>query len=211
MPTANRRQPARLKYYSSAGDDGTTGLLGEGRVKKYHPRPEAYGTVDEAQAALAVARAAMKDQAAAEVILQTQRDLYHLMAELAATRETAPQFRVIDPARVTWLEEQTDRFGDQLSLPKEFTLSGDSLSGAYLELARAIVRRAERQAVRLFDDGLIENRELMRYLNRLSALCFVLSRYEDAVSGQSAIRLAKTDRRRPRKKKEVHARRAAPS
>jgi cob(I)alamin adenosyltransferase len=79
-----------IRFYTTDGDDGTTGLLGEGRVRKYHPRPETYGEVDEAQSALGVARAAMQERSAAEVILQVQRDLYHMMAELAATPEAAP-------------------------------------------------------------------------------------------------------------------------
>jgi cob(I)alamin adenosyltransferase len=192
---------APMKYYTTTGDDGTTGLLGEGRVKKYHPRPDAYGTVDEAQAALGVARAAMQDRAAAEVILQVQRDLYHLMAELAATKDAAAQFRRIDAARVAWLGAQTDLFGDQLTLPREFTVTGDSLSGAYLDLARAIVRRAERLIVKMADDALIENRDLLRYLNRLSALCFVLSRREDALSGQGVAKLSKVAAPKSRKRK----------
>jgi len=187
-----------VKYYTATGDDGTTGLLGEGRVKKYHPRPEAYGTVDEAQAALGIARAAMYDRAAADVVLQVQRDLYHLMAELAATKDAAAKFRQIDAARVAWLTAQTDHYGDQLTLPREFTVTGDSLAGAYLDLARAIVRRAERLIVKMADDALIENRDLIRYVNRLSALCFVLSRREDALSGHGAAKLSKGDGRKIR-------------
>jgi cob(I)alamin adenosyltransferase len=182
-----------LKFYTATGDDGTTGLLGEGRVKKYHPQPEAYGTVDEAQAALGVARAAMADREAGQIVLESQRDLYHLMAELAATKEAAPRFRKIDPARVAWLEVQTDHYGAQITLPPEFVIGGDSVPGAALDLARTVIRRAERLVVQLYDEGLIENVELIRYLNRLSSLAFVLARYEDALSGQSTVRLAKTD------------------
>lgn len=180
-----------FKYYTADGDDGTTGLLGEGRVKKYHPRPMAYGDVDEAQAVLGVARAAVQGKDVAAVVLQAQRDLYHLMAELAATEETAPQFRRIDAARVAWLEAQTDAFGERIALPREFTVGGDSTAGAALDVARTVVRRAERRVVRLYDDGLIQNGELIRYLNRLSSLLFVLSRYEDAVGGQSKVKLGK--------------------
>ncbi|MBN1431064.1 MAG: cob(I)yrinic acid a,c-diamide adenosyltransferase [Anaerolineae bacterium] len=179
------------KFYSTTGDDGTTGLLGEGRVRKYHPRPEAYGTADEAQAAMGVARAAMQDQEAAEIVLQIQRDLYHLMAEMSATKDVAAQFRKIDAERVSWIEAQTDAYGKRLNLPKEFTVSGDTASGAALDLARTIVRRAERQVVRLFDEGLIENRDLIRYINRVSALLFVLSRHEDAIATRGDLRLAK--------------------
>lgn len=185
-----------VKFYTAAGDDGTTGVLGAGRVKKYHPRPAAVGDVDEAQAALGVARAVMQDTDAAATVLQAQRDLYHLMAEVSATPEAAPQFRQIDEGRVQWLEAQTDAYGERISLPREFTVGGDSLPGAALDLARTVVRRAERAVVRLFDEGYVENPALLAYLNRLSSLLFVLSRYEDALSGQSAVRLAKEDESR---------------
>lgn len=180
-----------MKFYTETGDDGTTGLLGEGRVPKYHPRPASYGEVDEVQAALGVARAHLEDPGINAALLQAQRDLYGLMAELAATPENAAKFRTIDAERVAWVAERTDHFGDQITLPPEFTISGDSPAGAYLDLARAIARRAERQVVRLYDEGMIENVELIRYLNRLSSLLFVLSRYADAFSGVSSVRLAK--------------------
>ncbi len=182
-----------IKFYTAAGDDGTTGLLGAGRVKKYHPRPAAVGDVDEAQAALGAARASMQDADAAAAVLQAQRDLYLLMAELAATPDAAPQFRQIDEERVQWLETQTDTYGQRIDLPREFTVGGDSIPGAALDLARTVVRRAERAVVRLFDEGYVENPALLAYLNRLSSLLFVLSRYEDALGGQSAVRLAKGD------------------
>lgn len=183
--------PDKFKMYTTTGDDGTTGLLGNARVKKYHPRPEAYGHVDETQAAMGMARAVMQDSQAGEVILKAQRDLYSLMSELAATRDAAEQFRTITTDSVTWLEERTDAFTAKITLPREFTVSGDSVPGAALDYARTVCRRAERHVVRLLDEGYIENAELVRYLNRLSSLLFVLSRYEDAVSGQSSVRLAK--------------------
>jgi cob(I)alamin adenosyltransferase len=180
-----------MKYYTATGDDGTTGLLGEGRVKKYHARPEACGTVDEAQAALGMSRAVMQDQEAALILLEVQRDLYHLMAEIASTKESAAQFRLVDSERVEWLEGVIDTYSARIEIPKEFTLSGATVSGAALDVARTVVRRAERLSVRLLDDGLIENRDLIRYLNRLSTLCFVFSRHEDALGGAEKITLAK--------------------
>jgi cob(I)alamin adenosyltransferase len=135
----------------------------------------------------------MRDAEAAQVVLRAQRDLYHLMAELAATVEHQPTFRKIDAGRVAWLEQQTDHYGARITLPPEFVISGDSAPGAALDLARTVIRRAERLAVRLLDDGLIENAELVRYLNRLSSLAFVLARFEDAVSGVSRVTLARGD------------------
>lgn len=180
-----------MKFYSATGDDGTTGLLGEGRVPKYHPQPEAFGAVDEASAALGAARAVMKDHEAAAVALQVQRDLYHLMAELAATPKAAPRFRKINAARVAWLEAQIDSYGARIPPMDEFVAPGDTFSGALLDLARTIVRRAERRVVKLRDDGLVSNNDLIRYLNRLSSLCFVLARCEDALGGADTPTLAK--------------------
>lgn len=180
-----------IKFYTAEGDDGTTGLLGKGRVKKYHPRPAACGDVDETQAALGMARAVMQSDEAGAVVLRIQRDLYHLMSEIAATPEAAEQFRTINGEHVEWLAEQTDHYGAQLDLPKAFTVGGDSVPGAALDFARTVSRRAERTVIRLLDEGYIENEYLVAYLNRLSSLLYVLSRYEDALSGQSTVRLAK--------------------
>ncbi len=178
-------------FYTRAGDDGYTSLLGEGRVAKYTLQPEAYGTVDEASAAMGVARAAAQSTRTQQLLLTAQRDLYHMMAELASTQQTAPLFRKVDARRVAWLEEQTDAVTALITLPKDFVVPGDSLPGAYLDLARTIVRRAERLVVRLIHDGLVENVELMRYLNRLSSLLFVLALYENALAGVSQVTLAK--------------------
>ncbi len=177
-------------WYTATGDDGTTSLLGDARVPKYHPQPETYGTVDEASAALGLARALAGRPETQEIILQVQRDLYQMMAELAATPAAAAQFRAIDAGRVDWLSESIDRFGQQIELPREFVVPGDTPAGAALDVARTVVRRAERLAVRLCDDGLCHNGEIVRYLNRLSSLCFVLARYEDAAGGVQSATLA---------------------
>ncbi|MCL4505451.1 MAG: cob(I)yrinic acid a,c-diamide adenosyltransferase [Chloroflexi bacterium] len=179
------------QLYTRTGDDGYTGLLGEGRVAKYMPQPEAYGTVDEASAAIGIARAASLDERTRQLLLTVQRDLYKLMAELAATQQTAERFRSIDEARVSWLEQQTDSITALVVLPHEFVIPGDTLPGAYMDLARAIVRRAERIVVHLLHDGIIDNVELVRYLNRLSSLLFVLALHENALAGAAQVTLAK--------------------
>jgi cob(I)alamin adenosyltransferase len=179
------------QLYTRTGDDGFTGLLGEGRVAKYMPQPEAYGTVDEASAAIGIARAGALSVRGKELMLAAQRDLYWMMAELAATQQVAPQFRRIDAERVRWLESATDEITALIVMPKEFVVPGDTLSGAHLDLARTIVRRAERVVVKLVHDGLVENMELVRYLNRLSSLLFVLGLYESALAGVTTVTLAK--------------------
>jgi len=152
-------------------------------VTKYHARIEAVGTLDESTAALGLARAQCLDSRSAPIILEAQRDLYKLMAEVAATPENAERFHFIDSARVAWLEEQTDALSKLVEIPKEFILPGDSLAGAALSLARAIVRRAERRVVELHDEQEVSNPDLQRYLNRLSSLCFVLELLENKAAG----------------------------
>jgi cob(I)alamin adenosyltransferase len=178
-------------YYTRTGDEGFTGLLGEGRIPKYHLRMEAVGTVDEATAALGVARAACRTEQAKTTLLVAQRDLYHLMAELSATPQNAARFRVIDAERVNWLEQQADALGAQVNMPREFIIPGDTTAGAALDLGRAIVRRAERLLAQLLHNLEIENPDLLRYLNRLSSLCFVLELYENQAAGQDSPTLAK--------------------
>ena len=181
-----------MSFYTTKGDDGTTNLLGEGRVTKYHARIEAVGTLDESTAALGLARAQCRDPHTAPILLAAQRDLYKLMAEVAATPENAESFHFIDVARVAWLEGQTDACSALVDMPKEFILPGDSLAGAALSLARTIVRRAERRVVELFDAGEVRNPNLQRYLNRLSSLCFVLELLENKAAGNPTT-LAKQD------------------
>jgi cob(I)alamin adenosyltransferase len=178
-------------FYTKTGDDGCSGLLGEGRVPKFDPRLEAVGTLDEATAALGLARASCLDSHTAPLLLQVQRDLYGLMAEVAATPENASRFRSITAEKVIWLEQNTDGLSSQVELPKDFILPGDSLAGAALALARTVVRRAERRVVQLVHAGELKNLDLLRYLNRLSSLCFALELVENQAAGKAKPTLAK--------------------
>ncbi len=166
-----------------SGDDGYTGLLGEGRVPKYHPRPEAYGAVDEASAALGLARALTDSMAIAQVVKTIQRDLVKLMTELAVVDPSSSKFDPFDAERVAWLERQVESLEEQVELPSEFVLGGDVPAGAAFDLARAVVRRAERRVSKLFHEGEIHNPELLRYLNRLSSFCFLLFLNEYKLAG----------------------------
>jgi cob(I)alamin adenosyltransferase len=179
------------KYYTRTGDDGTTGLLGEGRVPKNHPIPEAIGAIDEATAALGLARATCHDPAVQSLLPRIQRDLYHLMSEIAATQENAARFRKIDGGRVAWIEGQIETFGERVEMPKEFILPGDTEAGGTLALARTVIRRAERKVARLYHDGALENNAVLQYLNRLSSLCFLLEILENRLGGVENLSLAK--------------------
>jgi len=165
--------------YTRTGDDGTTGLLGEGRLPKYHPRLEALGTLDEASAALGLARSLCKAEQTGPLLVEVQRDLYALMAEVAATPENAARLRTLGLGRVKWLESQAEAVSAILPIPEGFILPGDSPGAAAMSLARTIVRRAERRVAGLLDQGEIENQILLQYLNRLSSLCFALELLEN--------------------------------
>ncbi|MBL7164050.1 MAG: cob(I)yrinic acid a,c-diamide adenosyltransferase [Anaerolineales bacterium] len=173
------------KYYTRTGDDGTTGILGGGRLPKNHPRLEAVGVIDEVTAALGVARANSQTERCAEIILSVQGDLYTLMSEVAALPEHAEKFRTIDEAKVTWLEKQIETIQSSVKPPKEFIIPGDTSAGAVLDLARTIVRRAERRAAGLYHNGDLENVQVLRYLNRLSSLCFALELLETQAGGKN--------------------------
>ena len=150
---------------------------------KYDARIEALGTLDESNAALGVARASARDARSAPLLLEAQRDLYRLMAEVASTPENATRFH-FDAKRVDWVEEQIESLSKTIEMPKEFILPGDSAAGAALSLARAIVRRAERRVVELFDNEHVTNPVLQKYLNRLSSLLFVLELIENKAAGR---------------------------
>ncbi len=177
-------------FYTQTGDEGNTGLLGEGRVTKFDLRIEALGALDEATAVLGLARVSATAPQIEPIILEVQHDLYKLMSEVGATPENAEKFRFIDSARVKWLETQTDAITADMEMPGEFILPGESHSSAVLALARTIVRRAERRVVELHHAGGLGNMSLLAYLNRLSSLCFALELFETRQAGRS-IRMAK--------------------
>jgi cob(I)alamin adenosyltransferase len=181
------------KWYTGAGDDGYTGVLGRERVPKYSARPEAYGTVDEASAFLGLARAQARDPRTVEVVLVVQRDLYAMMADLATLPETATRDPWLSIDRLPWLEHMTDALGAEIEMPRAFIVSGDSVAGATMEIARTIVRRAERLVARLTHDGELRDDIPLRYLNRLSSLLFVIGRVEDRAAGVTSFTLASSE------------------
>lgn len=171
------------KVTTGEGDTGYTGLLGEQRVPKYDPRPDTFGTVDEATSALGLARAAATDPQVKQIILQVQQELYLLMGELATPPENYEKMGLrMTVEHVKRLEEVEEALKQEVEIPNKFIIPGDTLDGAALDLARAIIRRAERMAVKLLHDGVIQNGEVVRYLNRLSDLIFILARYIEVKS-----------------------------
>ncbi|MFL5587010.1 MAG: cob(I)yrinic acid a,c-diamide adenosyltransferase [Ktedonobacteraceae bacterium] len=171
------------KVTTGTGDAGYTGLLGSERVAKYDPRPDTFGTLDEATSALGLARATTQDPKVKEIIYRIQNELYLLMGELATTPENYEKMGLRMTAdHVHWLEQVEESLKQEVEIPNKFIIPGDTLDGAALDLARTIIRRAERMAVKLLHDGVIQNGEVIRYLNRLSDLVFILARYIEVKS-----------------------------
>lgn len=169
-----------MSWYTKKGDDGTTGLLFGGRVRKDDPAPRAYGAVDEAQAAFGLARAEAKPGGELDsILLGVERDLYVLMAELA----TAPENRrkltagstLVTPEMVEEVGRLTDEVSTRFEMPRDFVLPGASRCSAALELARTVVRRAERDALSVAAEG----SSVLPYLNRLSSLAWALARWQE--------------------------------
>jgi cob(I)alamin adenosyltransferase len=168
--------PRRMKIYTKTGDDGTTGLFGGGRVKKASSRVDAYGTVDELNATLGLARAAKLEADTEAVLAQVQVDLFTLGAELACVpgKESKLNMKLLDETDSGRLEAAIDAAEAHCTPLKYFVLPGGSPQAAALHLARTVCRRAERAVLALEDAP--ARAELVIYLNRLSDLLFVLAR-----------------------------------
>ena len=165
------------------GDSGDTGLLYGGRVRKTDARVDAYGAGDEAVSALGLARALSQDPWVREQVYHIQRDLFTLNGELATDIESRhlleKHFAVVTPQMTERLDNLLAELESKVTLPRSFIIPGGSPASGAMDLARTVVRRAERAAVALADSGELPNTEVVRYLNRLSDCLFMLARYED--------------------------------
>jgi cob(I)alamin adenosyltransferase len=192
---------------TTKGDDGTTGLLyGGSRIDKDDARTEAYGTIDEAVAALGLARASIGAGRRArlatpvgelgDLILRFQRELFVVGAELATNPDAWGRLEDgrtrVSAAMVEDLERVLVALEAHIEMPREFVVPGETTTSAALELARTILRRAERRAVALRRDGLVPGDDLIPYLNRLADLVWVLARAAEQAEARSA-----TPARRP--------------
>jgi cob(I)alamin adenosyltransferase len=169
-----------MTFYTRKGDDGSTGLLYGGRVAKDDARPEAGGAVDEAQAAIGAARAeAPRGGELDELLVSVERDLYVLMAELATLPENhhklTPGASLVTPEMVARIEAATDDLATRFAMPTEFVLPGQDRVSALLDVARTVVRRAERRAVGVAPPP----SSVVPYLNRLSSLLWAAARWQE--------------------------------
>jgi cob(I)alamin adenosyltransferase len=169
---------------AGGGDDGTTGLLGGGRVRKDDPRIEAYGTVDEASSAIGLAKSLSAHARVRAICEEVQRGLYALGAELATNPTSRASFASATSSGVERLEVIMAELEKSVSMPEGFILPGSTPASAAMDLARTVTRRAERRCLTLEQGGGLDNPEVRRWLNRLSLLLFVLARYEEDLSGR---------------------------
>lgn len=183
----------RMVDLAGSGDDGTTGLLGGGRVEKDDSRIEAYGTIDEASSAIGLARSLSSDARVREICEEAQRGLYRVGAELATNPKSKARFSVTGEAEVERIAELMTELETAVSMPDGFILPGSTPASAALDVARAVTRRAERRCLSMERATGASKPYVRRWLNRLSLLLFVLARYEESRAGK----VAKPARARP--------------
>lgn len=166
------------KIYTRTGDDGTTGLVRGPRRSKADLRVDAYGTVDELNSLIGMARTGTQSMPKIDTILaRIQNDLFDLGSDLATPGADAPDEKSlrVTPPQTDWLEKQIDHFNDGLEPLTSFVLPGGTPLAAEMHIARTVARRAERLVVALAAEEEV-NAEALRYINRLSDLLFVLAR-----------------------------------
>jgi cob(I)alamin adenosyltransferase len=173
------------KIYTRKGDDGTTSLWYGGRVPKHHRRTEAYGSIDEACAELGVARAlcGTDETELAADILRLQDDLFIAAAELATAPEASDRLEDgisrTTEEMVAGLEERIDRYMGEVELPPQFVIPGGNRLSAQLDVARTVIRRAERHITALGEAGELATETVIHYVNRASDLAYAMARFAD--------------------------------
>lgn len=174
-----------MSIATRTGDSGTTGLMYNRRVSKCHARVEAYGTVDELNSALGLARATTPHAHLREILLRVQQDLVTVMGELATAVEDLPRYTADGYPLVTpSLTERIDRHLQEIEAQnlkfKGWAIPGATPDAAAIDLARSIARRAERRACALHEADQLRNAEILIFLNRLSDLLWLLARWVEA-------------------------------
>lgn len=179
-------------FYTGKGDRGNTGRLsGSGRIPKNSELIEAIGTIDEATAAIGMARALAESERLKEALPTVQRHIYRLMSHLSAVPEARRQYGGLSSQEVTWLQSLIADLEREIPPLTDFVLPGDSPASAAFHVARTVVRRAERRLVAFAEAESHIGQDNLAYMNRLSSLMFVAALYEDQHNGTTP-RLAKS-------------------
>lgn len=166
-----------IKVYTKTGDNGQTSLIDGSRIKKSDIRIVTYGTIDEANSVLGIARTVIKDEEMKEIILKIQKELFQIGAELASIGTKDYKYR-IDECNIKFLELIIDKYEELTNLPNGFIVPGGNFASSQLDVARTIIRRAERYAT-LINEKFNMNANLIKYINRLSDMIYTFARYLD--------------------------------
>lgn len=162
------------------GDSGYTSLLRGQKVPKYHLVTEAVGSLDEANSHLGLARSVTGGRKIKRILLQVQKHIFTIGSELSVPKgRGAPPKKQITEADIVWLEKLIEDFEEVLSLPPGFVAFGQEMSSSHMDVARTSIRKAERTAARMKDESMVQNVSVLKYLNRLSDLIFVLACFEE--------------------------------
>lgn len=173
-----RERQVEVITFSKKGDGGETSLLTGERVSKASLRPETYGTLDEASSVLGLAKAFSNNDKVRQMVHTIQEDLLLLGAQLACSAEKRCEWRV-ESHHVHRLEQWIDDLQREVPLPRHFVFPGTNPVSASLDVARTVVRRAERRAAGMKEAGMLEDPLVQAYLNRLADLLFTLARYAE--------------------------------
>jgi len=166
------------------GDKGLTSLLGGGRVPKYHLRPETYGTLDELNAFLGMARAFSKDRRVKKILFNIQSHFFIIGSELALSpKDRSLLKREITQKEVDWLTQLSTDFEASIKPEPKFIIYGETQVSSILDVARAVSRRAERLVAKMKSKRMLYNLKILEYLNRLSDVLYLLARHEENRAG----------------------------
>ncbi len=167
-----------MSISTKRGDSGYTDLLGGERVPKYHMRTEAVGILDETNSFLGLARASSKNWRIKRILLEAQEHLFIIGAEVSREGDK-PLKKTISETEVSWLDSLVEEYEAVLSIPPKFAPFGQEETSSHMDVARASVRKAERIVVKLNAEGKLESTYVLKYLNRLSDLLYLLARFEE--------------------------------
>ncbi|MEW6423204.1 MAG: cob(I)yrinic acid a,c-diamide adenosyltransferase [Bacillota bacterium] len=172
-----------MKTFNQKGDRAETGLLYGQRISKASSRCEFFGAVDEAVSTLGLARALARKEKVRDVLFAVQKEMFVPAAEVAVPPEHYAEYKFRGPVVTGEMVQRLTRWIEELEelvvMPQEFIIPGDTAASAAIDLARAVVRRAERRAAQLFEEGQLPNENILKYLNRTADLLFALARYEE--------------------------------
>ena len=179
-PNGVQERDTTMPISTKKGDKGFTHLLGGRRVPKFHLRPETYGTLDELNAFVGMARAASRNEKVRETLFSIQSHFYLISSDLALPGKDRSLLKEeIGQKEVDWLSQLSTEFESSLKPEPKFIVYGETFSSSVLDVARAVSRRTERLVARMKSKRMLHNPKILEYLNRLSDVLYLLARHEE--------------------------------